>query len=72
MLQELMQELVIEADATLMIGDTAHDLQMAANAGVQALAVCYGAHPRESLQELSPLACIESPQELAPWLARNA
>lgn len=72
MLQELMQELLVEQEATLMIGDTAHDLQMAANAGVPALAVSYGAHPRDSLTALNPIACIDTPQELAPWLARNA
>ncbi len=72
MLQELMQELSIEAEATLMIGDTAHDLQMALSAGVPALAVSYGAHPRENLTGFNPLACIDTPQELAPWLERNA
>ena len=72
MLQELMQELSIEAEATLMIGDTAHDLQMALSAGVPALAVSYGAHPRENLTGFNPLACIDTPQELAPWLEKNA
>lgn len=72
MLQELMRELLIEPQATLMIGDTAHDLQMAANAGVPALAVSYGAHPRDSLTGFNSLACIDTPQELAPWLAKNA
>lgn len=72
MLQELMQELLIEPQATLMIGDTVHDLQMAVSAGVPALAVSYGAHPRDSLTVFSPLACIDTPQELAPWLTTNA
>ena len=72
MLRELMQELLIDAEATLMIGDTGHDLQMAVSAGVPALAVSYGAHPRDSLMTFGPLACIDTPQELAPWLARNA
>ncbi len=72
MLQELMQELQIEPGATLMIGDTAHDLQMALNAGVPALAVSYGAHPRDSLTALNPLGCVDTPQELLPWLATNA
>ncbi|MDP2640467.1 MAG: HAD-IA family hydrolase [Betaproteobacteria bacterium] len=72
MLLELMRELLIEPQATLMIGDTAHDLQMAVNAGVPALAVSYGAHPRDSLTGFNSLACIDTPQELAPWLARNA
>ena len=72
MLQELMQELLITPEATLMIGDTAHDLQMAVSAGVPALAVSYGAHPRDSLTAFAPLACIDRPQELAPWLEQNA
>lgn len=72
MLQELMQELSIEAQATLMIGDTAHDLQMALSAGVPSLAVSYGAHPRENLTGFNSLACIDTPQELAPWLMKNA
>ncbi|MBI5908704.1 MAG: HAD-IIIA family hydrolase [Betaproteobacteria bacterium] len=72
MLQELMQELLIEPEATLMIGDTAHDLQMAVNAGVPALAVSYGAHPRHSLTALNPLGCVDTPQELLPWLTKNA
>jgi phosphoglycolate phosphatase len=72
MLQELMAELDVEPDGTLMIGDTGHDLQMAMNAGVPALAVSYGAHPKESLAAFNPLACIDTPQELAPWLTRNA
>lgn len=72
MLQELMQELLVEPEATLMIGDTAHDLQMALSAGVPALAVSYGAHPRDSLAEFNPLACIDQPQDLASWLEKNA
>ena len=72
MLQELMQELLTEPGATLMIGDTAHDMQMALSAGVPALAVSYGAHPRDNLTGLNPIACIDTPQELAPWLEMNA
>jgi len=72
MLQELMQELLVAPEATLMIGDTGHDLQMAVSAGVAALAVSYGAHARDSLTAFNPLACIDTPQELAPWLTKNA
>jgi phosphoglycolate phosphatase len=72
MLQELMQELLVAPEATLMIGDTGHDLQMAVSAGVAALAVSYGAHTRDSLTAFNPLACIDAPQDLAPWLTKNA
>jgi phosphoglycolate phosphatase len=55
-----------------MIGDTTHDLAMARDAGVIALAVCYGAHPPEQLQALAPAACLRSAAELITWLDTNA
>jgi phosphoglycolate phosphatase len=72
MLLELMVELTTAPERTLMIGDTAHDLAMATNAGVPAVAVAYGAHPAEMLAPLAPLALAESIAELAAWLAENA
>jgi phosphoglycolate phosphatase len=72
MLLELMDELDADPERTIMIGDTSHDLQMAASAGVAAVAVSYGAHPAGSLAALAPLALVHSMQELAEWLARNA
>ncbi|MCG6875635.1 MAG: HAD-IA family hydrolase [Betaproteobacteria bacterium] len=72
MLIELMDELVADRERTLMIGDTAHDLTMAANAGVAAVAVGYGAHPPVQLAALGPLALAQSPAELAAWLDEHA
>jgi phosphoglycolate phosphatase len=72
MLIELMDELGATTERTLMIGDTAHDLLMAANAGVAAVAVGYGAHPAEELVALRPLALARSTAELAAWLDENA
>ncbi|MDD5330121.1 MAG: HAD-IA family hydrolase [Sulfuricella sp.] len=72
MLLELMDEFGVGPARTLMIGDTSHDLQMAENAGVAAVGVCYGAHPRESLLTLSPLACAEDFDELRRWLSQHA
>ena len=71
MLQAVMDELSIPADSTLMIGDTTHDLVMAANAGVRSVAVSYGAHPRDALIALRPEACIDSTRELLQWLLAN-
>lgn len=72
MLQTLMSHRGIDAARTLMIGDTTHDLQMAVNAGTAAVAVAYGAHPREVLEPLAPLACLDSFGELLLWLNENA
>lgn len=72
MLHELMEEFGVAADATLMIGDTTHDLLMAKNAGVASLAVAYGAHPRAQLEAVQPLHCAGSLEEMAAWLRLNA
>ena len=72
MLLELMAELALERNGLLMIGDTSHDLGMAQNAGVDAVAVSYGAHPLESLSAWRPRACVNSVGELRQWLTTNA
>jgi len=72
MLEELMAEFGIGAAATVMIGDTSHDLLMARNAGVDSLAVTYGAHPHDHLAEHGPRACLHNVEELALWLKANA
>jgi phosphoglycolate phosphatase len=55
-----------------MVGDTSHDVQMAHNARVAAVAVTYGAHPRSGLEALLPLGCVDTVEELAAWLKQNA
>ena len=71
MILEIMEELAVDPERSLMIGDTTFDLQMARNAGVQALAVAFGAHPRAALVEERPLACVGDFAELTAWLSRN-
>ena len=72
MLDELMEELSVPPERTLMIGDTTHDLQMAINAGTSGLAVAYGAHSVDMLDSLKPLARLHSIGELSDWLASHA
>jgi phosphoglycolate phosphatase len=71
MLLELMSQFGVEANRTLMIGDTTHDLQMAINASVSGVGVTYGAHPKKNLETLAPLICIESVSKLHFWLNAN-
>jgi phosphoglycolate phosphatase len=68
MLYELMAEVGVSAGRTLMIGDTTHDLNMANNAAVAALAVAYGAHPRALLEDAAPVAVFDTVPELHHWL----
>jgi phosphoglycolate phosphatase len=72
MLHELTRELGQENERTVMIGDTTHDLQMAINAGVAAVAVTYGAHRPEPLIALEPQFTANNIAELNAWLHANA
>lgn len=71
MLIDIMARFDAPPERTLMIGDTTHDAQMAANAGAHALAVAYGAHPREQLAAFKPRAVVGSVAELSKWLERH-
>lgn len=72
MLLQLMHELGVAPARTLMVGDTSHDLEMARHAGVDALAVAYGAHPRDGLIACAPEGCVGSIGELRQWLINHA
>jgi phosphoglycolate phosphatase len=72
MLLELMGELGTQPERTLMIGDTTHDPQLAANAGVACIGVSYGAHPSEDFHRFSPRFVAHSTRELHDWLHDNA
>lgn len=72
MLLELMKELDCTAENMLMIGDTSHDLEMARSAGVDAVAVTYGAHPEQNLRSCGPRGCVGSVGELGEWLRQHA
>ncbi len=72
MLQQLMAELGAAPGRTLMIGDTTHDLQLAANAGTASVGVGYGAHAPEAFAALAPLHVALSTADLQDWLLHHA
>ncbi len=72
MLLGLMEEFSMENTQVLMIGDTSHDLDMARAAGVDAVAVSYGAHPEAGLRACGPLGCFSDVSSLYKWLQANA
>ena len=72
MLIELSESLAVPMDKILMIGDTTHDLLMAKNAGADAIAVTYGAHPEHVLRKEEPLLCAAHVEELSGWLLAHA
>ena len=71
MLLELAEELTVVTERIVMIGDTTHDLEMAAAAGAAGIGVTYGAHPREQLAARAPLVLVADVAELRRWLQAN-
>lgn len=67
MLRELMASLGVEPGETLMVGDTEYDMEMAARAGVHALAASYGVHDRERLQRWPILGFLDDIADLPRW-----
>lgn len=60
MLYELMDELSLAPEKVLMVGDTTHDITMASNAGLDSLAVTYGAHDPDTLGSANPTYMVDS------------
>lgn len=68
MLLEILDELMLDPQEALMVGDTSHDIQMAHNAGMDGMAVTYGAHDRDSLDEAEPLVVVDNVAQMRDWL----
>jgi phosphoglycolate phosphatase len=72
MLREIMAEVGVAPERTLMVGDTEYDMQMASRAGTAALAVRYGVHACERLLDWQPVGCLDDIEALRLWLADGA
>lgn len=68
MLFEIMEHVMIDPQRVVMVGDTSHDLDMAANAGVHGVAVSYGAHPVEVLKKSAHQAVLHDVSAVRDWL----
>ena len=71
MLLMLLEATGVDPGRALMVGDTTHDLELAANAGVDAVAVTYGAHGEALLASRPSRARVGSVVDLHRWLAAN-
>jgi len=68
MLLQLLAELDVPADRTLMVGDSVHDMQMAKNAGIEAVGVFCGADGRDQILPHQPLLGLGRTVELLDFL----
>lgn len=72
MLFEIIEELDVSADQALMIGDTTYDIEMANNAGIDAISLGSGVHSQERLKAYSPRSHLTDVTELAKWLEKQS
>lgn len=71
MLIQIMAEVGVTPQETLMVGDTEHDMKMANACGVGPVAVSFGAQPLTRLRPHNPVTCIESLDQLPLWLTQQ-
>ncbi|TBU97752.1 HAD-IA family hydrolase [Stutzerimonas kirkiae] len=72
MVHEILSICDCHPSQALMVGDSVFDLQMAQNAGVDAVAVGYGAQPLDILRQHRPKLAIEHFSQLGEWLQTKA
>ena len=68
MLQEILGHCRVAPEQALMVGDSVFDLQMASNAGVDSVAVGFGAQSLDTLRAHGPRLAINEFSELRAWL----
>lgn len=71
MLFDIMERLDLDPHHVLMVGDTTHDIQMATRAGVDSMAVTYGAHSKRTLLMSEPTVMVSSVREMHHWLVER-
>jgi len=68
MLNEIMDFVGVEANETIMIGDTEYDLNMALNAGCDSIGIAHGTHDESRLKECKPIEIFQDIKEMYRWV----
>ena len=69
MIEQILDELALEPNQALLLGDTTYDMALAENAGIAAGAVSYGVHRREALLVYLPAFMIDTIEALPQAVA---
>ncbi|GGZ99102.1 haloacid dehalogenase [Arenicella chitinivorans] len=69
MLEEILNFTAVDPNKALMIGDTTFDMEMAAHADIDGLAVSYGVHGASDLGATSALDVVSSFHDVSSWLS---
>ena len=67
MLEELLAYFDTSADKSVMIGDTEYDMEMAMSIKMPRIAVSYGAHHIDRLNQYQPELCLDQFDQLLNW-----
>ena len=68
MLLDIIDWYGVDANETIMVGDTEYDLLMANNADANSVGVTYGVHEEQRLLNCKPLTCVDNMNDLHHWL----
>jgi phosphoglycolate phosphatase len=63
-MREILAEIGVLPQETVMIGDTTYDMLLAKNAGTDAIGVTYGVHNKEVLEPCGPKHFVHHVREL--------
>lgn len=69
MVLECCHDTGIEPSATLVVGDSSYDMEMAVAAGALAVAVAWGYQPVQTLIAAGAQYCLDRPQDLLPLIS---
>ena len=67
MVSEILVECGVGADKSLMVGDSVHDLSMANQAGIDAVALTHGAQSKASFEAYETVGVFDSMTEFYEW-----
>lgn len=68
MLEQIVDELGVSKDRAIMVGDSTYDMEMAANFGMDSIAVTYGVHNAERLKQFNPVKVVDDVESLSRFL----
>jgi phosphoglycolate phosphatase len=68
MINQILENLFIEPERSIMVGDSIYDLEMARNASIDSIAVTYGSQTHDELNHYPTKALIDNPHDLFDWL----
>lgn len=68
MLDEILTDLDLQSEQAIMVGDTSYDMDMASNIKMDSIAVTYGMHDLQDLENSKPTHFINSIEQLSKYV----